>query len=461
MDKALEMGKDSATGSFWLLLGKTISTVVLALGVIILGLFIPEGEYGLYVIALIPSTTILLLHDWGVGSAMTKFIAQYRAKDMDRDLSKLVIVGLAFEIGIGLILTLFSLLSANYFASAVFGKPDIAFLIILSSISIVSASILTGTRAIFVGFERMKLCSITMFTQAIVQTIFSILLVYFGYGALGAIFGFVISFSISAIIALFMLYFFIIRKLPLKRISDFSYINTLKPLLRYGIPLGITTLLSGVMLQYYSFIIASSVTEVLVGNYRMALNFAAFITFFQVPISTVLFPAFSKIDPKAEYDLLKKVFKSSIKYSTLFLIPASMAIIVLSTPLISTLYGDKWIEAQFFLSLAAVIHLFDAFGILSVHSLLIANGKTNFLLKLNLLNIAIGLPLGFLIIPQIGIPGVFLVDIIDTFPGMLIAVYWTWKQYGVKVEVLTSAKILFSSVFAAIITYLFLHFIII
>ena len=452
------MGKDSASGSFWLFFGKILSTLVLAIGTIVLGLVIQEGEYGLYVIALIPSATILLFHDWGVGPAMIKYIAQYRAKGMFKNLRKILVVGLTFEIGIGLILTLFSLLSANYFASAIFSKPDIAFFMMIASVSIISASVLTGVQSIFVGFERMKLNSITLISQAVVQASVSLLLVYFGFGALGVILGFVFSFSISAIVGFIMLYFLIIRKLPHNEIPQYAFLKTIKPLLTYGVPLGITTVLRGIMAQVYSFIIASFVNEVLVGNYHMALNFSVFIKFFAGPISTVLFPAFSKIDPQTEPDLLKTVFKSSVKYSTIFLIPASMALIVLSSPLIGTLYGDKWFDAQLFLSLAAIIHLFDAFGILSVNSLLTANGETKLLLKLNLLSISIGIPLGFWLIPQFGVPGLFLVDIIDTFPGMVIALYWTWKRYGVRFEPIVSTKILLSSGFASVATFLFLNF---
>jgi hypothetical protein len=40
MDKALEMGKVSATGSLQLLIGKIISTIALAVGIILLQLFI-------------------------------------------------------------------------------------------------------------------------------------------------------------------------------------------------------------------------------------------------------------------------------------------------------------------------------------------------------------------------------------------------------------------------------------
>ena len=52
MDKALEMGKSSATGSFHLLLGVAGSTVIMAIGTIVLGMLLPQKDVGLYGMAL-------------------------------------------------------------------------------------------------------------------------------------------------------------------------------------------------------------------------------------------------------------------------------------------------------------------------------------------------------------------------------------------------------------------------
>jgi O-antigen/teichoic acid export membrane protein len=58
MEKALEMGKTSATGSFQLLIGVTASAIIMAAGTVILTRLLSPAEYGLYAIALIPSLTI-------------------------------------------------------------------------------------------------------------------------------------------------------------------------------------------------------------------------------------------------------------------------------------------------------------------------------------------------------------------------------------------------------------------
>ncbi len=57
MDKATEMGKTSAVGSIQLFLGVSISTIILGIGTVILGIYILPTAYGLYIVALIPITT--------------------------------------------------------------------------------------------------------------------------------------------------------------------------------------------------------------------------------------------------------------------------------------------------------------------------------------------------------------------------------------------------------------------
>ena len=62
-------------------------------------------------------------------------------------------------------------------------------------------------------------------------------------------------------------------------------------LLNYGVPLGIASILTGLLTQIYSFMIASFYNTALIGDYKIATNFVLLLGFFTIPISTVLFPA--------------------------------------------------------------------------------------------------------------------------------------------------------------------------
>jgi len=452
------MGKDSARGSLQLFIGRTISTVVMALGAIVLGWLILPTDYGLYTVAFIPAATISLFQDWGVGTALVKYSAQLRAKNKDSgELRQLIVSGLTFEIGTGVLLTIFSLVAATSIA-ILLQKPEAASLIALFSFTILFGSVLNAGQAIFVGFEQMRLITYVVICQAIVQCVLPAALVYEGYGAYGAVIGYVFSTLVACVVPIALLYFVIFRKLNLNNTKQYNIRKNLSPLLRYGVPLAIATIIGGLLTQFSSLIMAYSVDTTMIGNYKIALNFALLLTFFTTPIATVLFPAFSKIDPHKEQPILKTVFAASVKYAAFFLVPATMAMMVLSKSIISTVYGDKWLYAPPLLALYIISNLFVIFGSLTINSFLSATGETKLLMALNLLALAIGLPMSYFLIPIFGITGMIIISLIAGLPGYSFALYWIWKHYKVTVEFKSSAKIFLSSSLAAIATLLFLNF---
>ncbi|MFX1520818.1 MAG: oligosaccharide flippase family protein, partial [Promethearchaeota archaeon] len=456
MDKASQIGQTSAVGSLHLFLGKMVSTVILAIGTIIVGMLISEGDYGLYAVALVPATTLMLFQDWGVGAAVIKYCAHYRATNQQDNLKKIISAGLIFSVTTGVILTVISLLLANFIASEIFAKPQSAFLIALVSISILFSSILGTSQSIFVGFERMKLSSYAMACQAIVQGMLAPLLVFFGYGAMGAAIGYTVALMIAGAFSLSVVYFFIYRQLKPEKVVKFRLSEPLKLMLNFGVPLALASLMSGLLIQFYSFMIASFVDAPTIGNYRIATNFGILLTFFTIPIATVLFPAFSKVDAKNDRGLLKKIFESAIKYAAFIVLPVAMAMMVLSDVLIGTLYGDKWLLAPFFLALVVIDYgVSSTIGSATLGNLLSALGETKMMMKLNIVTLLIGVPMAYFMIPQLGILGMLIVYNLAGLPSFFAGAYWTWKHYDTKANFLASAKIFFSSTVATLVTYIF------
>lgn len=214
----------------------------------------------------------------------------------------------------------------------------------------------------------------------------------------------------------------------------------------------------GILGQVYSILMAAYVSDVLIGNYKIATNFTILLTFITTPITTVLFPAFSKLDPQKEKTLLKNVFTSSVKYTVLLVVPATMAMIVLSKPLISTLYGDKYPYAPLFLSLSIVYNLLALFGWRSMGQFLPAMGETKLVMYINLLSLLISIPLAFLLVPKLGIIGIIVGVPASALVSTFLGLYIEWKRYGVKADLHSSAKILLATAFATAATYLFLTF---
>jgi len=453
MNKAIDIGRKSASGSFQLFIGVSVSTAIMAVGAIILARLMSPEEYGLYTVALIPAYMMILFRDWGVSSAITRYVANLRAENKEEEIRDVITAGLFFMVTTGLVLTILSMLIANLIATHIFNRPEATSLIMIASTTIFSGAFFMASQSSFIGFERMKLNSFIAIIQASAKSVIAPVLVYIGYSVLGAILGYALSFLIAGMIGTILLYTLFLKKLKKRNPYKLMLTKTLRKMLNFGVPLSISSILTGFLIQFYSFVMAMYCSDLMIGNYQVAMQFATILTFFTIPISTTMFPAFSKINPQKEHELLQTVFAASVKYTTIILIPAATAVIALSRPMITTLFGEKWTYAPFFLSLYVISNLLAAFGSLSLPNFLAGLAETKILMKLNLLSFCFGVPLAFLMVPNFGIVGVILGGLFATFPKLILGLTWIWRHYRVKVNFNSSIRILFSSGISAAITY--------
>jgi stage V sporulation protein B len=453
VSKAAEMAKVSAKGGFHLFWGLAASTIILAVGVVLVARLLSPSEYGLYTIALTAPTLIMIFRDWGVNTAMIKYVAQYNSENKPSNVKSILIAGLIFELALGLSLSLISFLLSGFLATNIFQRPDMKPLIEIASFTILAGALLTAAQSAFIGVERVELNSITMIGQSTLKIVLVFILIIVGLGPFGAILGNTIAFLIIGLASVLMIYVALYKKLHKLNDEKLEIAKNIKTMFKYGLPLSISAIIGGFLAQFYNFLIAIYSTDLLIGNYAVATNFAVLITFFASPIATILFPAFSKLDPQKEKETLRNVFQFSIKYAALLVVPAATAIIALSEPAIFTLFGEKYTAAPIFLALLAVTYLFTAFGNLSLGNLINSQGKTQVNLLLALVAAATGFPLSLLLIPRFGIIGLIITTITAGIPSLIIALYWVKKHYSITVDWISSTKILLTSTTAAAITY--------
>jgi O-antigen/teichoic acid export membrane protein len=171
--------------------------------------------------------------------------------------------------------------------------------------------------------------SLTVLDCSIVKTALGPLLVVLGFGVLGAIYAAMASVVAGGVISIIVVYFVLFRSLRKCKNGGCDIKANLKPMLQYGLPLTVATIVIGIVPQiialamsFYSVkgdYAAGNPIGWMMGNYFAAANFAVLLTFVSVPISTALFPVFSKLNPESEPKLVQTVFTSSTKYTSLLL----------------------------------------------------------------------------------------------------------------------------------------------
>jgi O-antigen/teichoic acid export membrane protein len=454
MSKASDMAKISVKGGFHLMWGLVASTVISAVGTIIIASLLGEDNFGLYGIVLTAPTLIVLFRNWGVNNAIVCYTAQSNTEDRKEKIRGIFLSGLIFEIALGIALFILSFALSDFLATVVFNRPSLTLLLQIASFTIFTSALVTTASAAFVGIERTHFNSIMVVSQAIIKTALVVALVLLGLGLTGAITGFMLSSLIAGFIGLAFMYT-IYRKFPKTNPKNLEIVKNIKKMLKYGLPISVGIILSGFLLQYYNFLLYIYVSDnSIIGNYTMAQNFVVLITFFAQPVTTMIFPAFSKLNHKEEPETLKNIYQNSIKYASLLVVPLAAMIMVLSQPAISTLFGNRYAEAPLFLSLLAITYLYPVLGSLSNPSLINGQGQTTFNLIVAVVTAAVGLPIGFILISSHGVLGLIATALTAIIPGTTISLIFIKKRYNLGINWKSSLKILLSSLTAAALTYL-------
>jgi O-antigen/teichoic acid export membrane protein len=429
MRKVEDIANVSAKGGFHLLWGLVVSTLISSIGAIFIARLLGSDLYGLYTIVITVPTMIQIFRDWGVNSAMVRFTAQYRSEGRTDEIRSVYLTGVLFEVIMGLVLSIFSFVLADFIATVVFNRPVIAPFIQLVSFSILANGLISAATAAFTGYDRLELNSIMLIFQSIFRTIIMIVLVGLGFGVAGASIGFTVSTFVAGLVGLALI-IVIYKRLP----EPFSHKLEIKAyftaIFSYCLPLSLATIINTLLPQSYAFLlpIHYASDNVPIGNYGVAINFVVLIAFFITPISTMMFPAFSKLDHRRDPESLRNLFSFSVKYSSLLVVPVTAIVMCLAEPAVATLFGDTYGTAGVFLGLFAVQYLYIAFGNISLPALLNGQGQTGFTLRMALLTGLIGFPLGYVSIMAFGVLGLISTALVSSLPSLFLGLHFARKS---------------------------------
>jgi len=429
-----------------------LSSIISSISVLVVAGILQEGEYGLVGIALIVPNLVQIIRDFGIDQATIKFSAHYKNQNNPEKLKNILTATVTFEFLMGILLTIISYFLSGFIATQILNRPDITPLVQIASLSIFGNALFKASDSVFVGYEKMHYHSIILIIQAATKAILMIGLVWSNFGVFGALLGHSISFLITGIVASILLYLKIYNKLNLQN-KKLQLKKILKQMFSYGLPISASIILNSVVVQFYSILLAVYLTNQTVGNYNLAVNFTVLVSFFVIPVQTLLFPAFSKIDAKKEPQTLQSAFQNSVKFSSLLIVPAAFMVISLSQPAIATLFPGKYLDSPIYLSFYLMIFIYTAFGHLSNPNLIKSQGETKIHLILFIINNAVGLILAYTLIPTYGAIGLISTLLISALPYMIISTFWIKKTYNATINYKSSIKIIASSLISAAITY--------
>ncbi|UCD44397.1 MAG: oligosaccharide flippase family protein [Candidatus Bathyarchaeota archaeon] len=451
MNELERVAERSARGSLHLFLGNFLSEIINAVGVVIVARMLTPGEYGVLGLSFVLPGIFVMFTFWGIGSALTRFLARYETRGMWDQARSIIRIGYLFRAATACLISALLFLGAEFLAAVVLMRPDMAGLVRLTSVLVVFQSLYNTSASIFYGTGRMDIMAVLMVVQSVVKTTSSYLFLVWGYGVLGAVIGHILGFGVVTTASVILTVWYTRGKeASTEAMSEEVSINEM---LRFGFPLFIGSLIGNLGAKYQGLLLAWFASDAAIGNLNIANKFRSLVTLFTVPISTVVYPAFSKFDYREQPGEMERLFEVSVRYATLLVFPAVALITILSQDFVYFLFDPRYSLAPFLLALSLLQFLGVGLGSISIYKFLNSQGDTVTTFRLNLVNVGIRVAVSTVLTWQLGVPGLLLGLFISELLGRAFNIFVVYQRYGVRIEVAHTVRVVAFSAVSALSTY--------
>jgi O-antigen/teichoic acid export membrane protein len=420
---SITVAQASAKGTLILFVGNLVSTGVVTIATIIIARLLGPGGYGIYTLAFVVPSILLLFVGFGVSTAVTRYVAYSLSTGDIARAASMTRTAVIFSLFFGLFLSAINLIAAPYFVVVFLHRPELVQYTQISSLFVVAVAVSQCSISALIGWGSMVQVGAFTVLQSFLKLALGAGLVVAGFGAFGAIVGHVGSYMIQAGIIALAIYLVRIRSSSGQPNHFFKDIRTM---VGYGLPLFTGTIVLGLASQYATVILAAVVTNTVIGYYQAALNVIVPIGVISSAIANVLFRSFAELHGLEED--ISLAFEYAVKYVSLFLTPIAFFILAAAGPLFELFYGPAYSPGILLLELVAISYLPVAIGLTVLPSFLNGIGKSRFTMLISITG-AVSFVLAslvFVVSLNLGAEGIILALLISNLatviPGLLLCV---------------------------------------
>jgi stage V sporulation protein B len=406
--------------------GGLIFTIILA------RLLHPE-LFGVYHLVLAVAFLVLTFADLGINGTLVRYVS-YTLGKKDETLARSYFLYLGkFKFLLTIIFSLSLAVLAEPLAFHVFHKPALFLPLEIVAIFLFLWSLLDFIDYSFTALQEFKYPTLRHLIYECARLALVPLFVFLGFSVCGALIGL----CLSLFLALFVLFYFLIKKHPFLLRGETVRIDR-RRILRF---LGYLTFgsVAGVVFAYVDSIMLGIFMAVeYVGFYRAGYNivfaFAGLIT-----ITNVLFPVFTQIEGAELGNAFKKVFK----YSSLLALPGAVGLIFMAEPIVKVVYGEEYLPAVLPM---CVLSLLIAAAPLNFYGVLFnAKEKPEYPARLIIISSVLNVVLNYFLILRFGIMGAAIATVISRYFNFIALGLVSKKVLGISPDSDSIYKPLFSS----------------
>jgi stage V sporulation protein B len=403
----------AASGGAAFLIGWLARSVVVLLLLVILSRLLGPSDFGLYTIVISIFYVIEMVGYMGVDATVRKKLPEIRSGRQ-----KLVIINSAFLVSglVAIAIALIMLFLSDCIAILVYRNAFLSAPIGVAAIAVILSTVFNVAVASLLGLGKSKEAAKANVAFSLAFLVSAPLLVYAGFGVLGAVAGLAVGNAVAALLSLAYLEFSLPTFAPFPKRSD------LKKMVAFSLPVFVSNVAATFATSFGALALGVYAVSSVVGNYGVAFKLGSFIIIILNAVNAALLPSFSYA--LARRSLSKRIsamYSGSLYYTLIFLAPALAYLVAVAVPLMGLLFSSQYSAAPAYFVIIAVGMAVGMIGSYA-GSLVIGYGDPKRFMIYQLSFVAFEVVLTLLLVPSFGIAGL-LVAMYVVSPLLLDLVY--------------------------------------
>ncbi len=323
----------------------------------------PDGYGTLYwVIGVL--AIVQLVADLGFGKSAARYFSEYNEKAPGQ-IPHLIRTTITVKI-VAITLVVYMLLLFHEQIAIGLGDPTAAPFLVAGVLYVTVFSFSTFTQIAFQGFNQLVYSAVVQAISGVGRLVFAVGFVLLGLGALGAFFGYIVGYIISAVVGLTLLYYkFYTQYEPASTYED----GLSRRLLEYSVPLTATRSANVVDKQIDTVLVGVFLTPTAVAFYTLGKQISDFVLAPAESLGFTISPNFGEQKATGQLDRARQIYETSLTHTMLLYIPATAGLVIIAEPLVTMVFGNDYAGAVPVLQILAAFIVLQAITNLTSDSL--------------------------------------------------------------------------------------------
>ena len=299
----------------------------------------PDGYGTLYwVIGVL--AMVRLLADLGIGKSAARYFSEYNETDPGQ-IPHLIRSTITFKIVVMAVVGYLLLLFHEQLA-AVLGRPEAAPFLAAGVLYIAVFSFSTFTEVAFQGFNHLPYSAAVRAISGFSRLVFAVGFVLLGLGALGAFFGYIVGYVLSATVGLALLYYEFYARYDEAETSEEGL---MRRLIEYSVPLTATRSANIIDKQVDTVLVGVFLTPTAVAFYTLGKQITDFVLAPAESLGFTISPNFGEQKASGQLGEARRIYETALTNTMLVYLPAAAGLVIVADPFIPMVIGADYAGA--------------------------------------------------------------------------------------------------------------------